>query len=408
MRKRRHSRRARAAAKGAAAGGRRTAARRVLSALPAIAAAAVLVTLFNGADSFRALEKKLLDAQMRWDVPGAESDVAVVEITEEDYYQLFGGASPLDPPRLRRLIGAIAAAGPCVIGVDISTFDPPFREMETPGDWPPVVWVRDVWEDAPGADGRPTPRDVLGGRDPALNRDAGLALLIKDGAGVTRRYRRVIETADGRAPSFPWAVYQSTRRNCPHVAARELEETTDSLNIGYARGAAGLGRTRLPASQVLAAADDPDWRKSSGLEGKIVLVGGSYSGQDTHDTPLGRMPGVVIMANAVETELRGGGRKSPGYLALGLFVVFDGLLMVMLFDDRRSLKKSLLLSLPVILALALASSLLAYRSPAQFPYFALIMVGVVAYELLGRVKKYFQKRLRGSAAEAPADGAARR
>jgi CHASE2 domain-containing sensor protein len=362
-------------------------------ALPALLAAVILAAFFTNTEQYRNIEKAILDFQMRRNLPAEESDVAIVEITDEDYYNIFGGQSPLNPSKLHKLISAIAKGQPCVIGVDIFTHDPPFKEMETPGSWPPVIWVRDVLEESLGVNEKPSPKDVLGGRDPLINEKAGLALLIEDDQGVVRRYRRMIETTEGQLPSFPWAIYQQSKKSCSGIAAPDLAESAESLTIIYSRGREGIRRTRIPASHVLELANNPE-ELNKELQGKIVLLGGSYAGQDIHDTPLGRMAGVINMANVIETELRGGGWRPPGFLTVGFLILFEGILIVLLFDEKRSLTKALLLSAPVILIAALVCSLAAYRSLAYFPYFALIMFGVLIYELMDRTKDYFRKILR--------------
>lgn len=376
--------------------------KRVLMPLLALLAALILVTFFADTDRYRSVEKAILDFQIRHNMPAEESNVAIVEVTDEDYYNVFGGQSPLDPKRLSQLIGAVAKGQPCVIGVNISTYDPPFREMEIPEWWPPVIWVRDVVEDSLSANDKPAAKDVLGGRGAAFNEKAGLAPLIADDRGVIRRYRRVIETTQGRLPSFPWAVYRQSKQSCPRIAAPDLEESTAALTINYSRGQEGIRRTRIPASHVLELADGPEELEKE-LKGKIVLLGGTYAGQDLHDTPMGRMPGVVNMANTIETELRGGGWPQPPLFLMLFFLLFEGVAMVLLFDEKRSLKKALLLSVPVILIVALVCSLAAYGSLVYFPYFALIMVGVLIYELIDRVKGYFKGLLKRGWAQENSD-----
>jgi hypothetical protein len=50
----------------------------------------------------------------------------------------------LDPQQLYRLIDAIARSDPKVIGVDIDTSDPSFRDLKPDPRWPPVVWARNI------------------------------------------------------------------------------------------------------------------------------------------------------------------------------------------------------------------------------------------------------------------------
>jgi CHASE2 domain-containing sensor protein len=369
--------------------------KRLLKAIPALLAAIILVVLFADTETYRKVEKSVLDFQMRRNMPTDVSRVAIVEITDADYYNFFQGISPLSPAKLTQAIDAIARGHPCVIGVDISTYDPPFKAMEIRDWWPPVIWVRDTVEDSIRINEKPAAKDVLGGKNGAFNENAGLALLIADDQGLVRRYKRIIETKEGRLPSFPWAVYQQSKKSCPNIGAPNLKESTEPLTINYSRGQEGIGRTRILVSNVLSLANSPEELEKE-IKGKIVLLGGSYVGQDIHDTPLGPMPGVINMANAIETELRGGGWPNPPILLMVFLILFEGILVVLLFDEKRSLKKALLFGVPMILFVALACSLAAYGSLIYFPYFALIMVGVLVYQLIDRVKDYFKKHLRSA------------
>ena len=105
------------------------------------------------------------------------------------------------------LLDDIAKGDPALIGVDIDTSAPQFRdEFEEGKNWPPVVWEREVRE-LPENDTSYTlePLDVLGGK-PNLDyskNSFGLGLLIDDADGVTRRYRRLIQTRAGPLASFP-------------------------------------------------------------------------------------------------------------------------------------------------------------------------------------------------------------
>ncbi len=354
---------------------------------------AVLFTAgLNRAGLLSQLETTLLDAQMRFDMPDEESEVVVVDINQDDFQRLFQGQTrPLKPDALWTLIDAVAKGQPCLIGVDIDTHFPQFKDFKPADHWPPVVWAREIAELPADVSEKPIPLDVLGGQNAALNERAGIPLLIDDaGSKITRRYTRLIETTLGRQPSFAWAVYRERQgRNCAGVVAPRLAESTDPLLIRYSRGGEGVGRTKLTASNVISFAEDAEWPNNELIKGKIVLIGGSYLGDDRHDTPFGRMTGVEVMANVVETELRGGGIKPPNYLTMGLILLFDGVLLIALFQ-ALPLRKALLLSLPVIVILSLACSFLTYRSFSRWAFFAPVMIGVTLAELLDMVRDIYK------------------
>lgn len=356
----------------------------------------VLAVIFtaglNRAGLLSQLETTILDAQMRLDMPSEESQVVIVEITQDDFAGVFQGQTrPLKPDALRALIDAVAKGQPCIIAVDIDTHFPQFKDFKVGEDWPPVIWAREIAEVPADVNEKPIPLDVLGGQNPAFNERSGIPLLIDDaGSKTTRRYVRLIDTTIGKQPSFAWAVYRALQgRDCAGITVPPLAETADPLLIRYSRGGEGVGRTKLTASNVISFAEATGWGNNDLIKGKVVLIGGSYLGDDRHDTPFGRMTGVEVVANVVETELRGGGINPPNYLTMGLLLLFDGVLLIALFQILP-FRKALLLSLPVIMLLSLACSFLTYRSFSRWAFFAPVMLGVTLAELLDMVKDIYK------------------
>lgn len=354
----------------------------------------------NRAGLLTYLETSFLDAQMKLDVPNQESDVVIVDITQNDFEKIFDRKTrPLKPDALRELIDAVARGQPCVIGVDIDTHFPEFKNFKVTNEWPPTIWSREIAELPADITQKPRPLDVLGGQNPALNDKSGIPLLLDDpGSKTTRQYMRLIETSLGKQPSFPWAVYkQRQRRDCGGTTFPALNESTDPLIIRYSRGQEGIGRTRISATNIVEFAKDPNWSQNELIRNKIVLIGGSYLDEDRHDTPLGRMTGVEVMANVVESELAGGGIKPPNNWTFGLLLLFDGFLVIALFH-LLPLRKALLLSLPVIVFLSLLCSFLTYQSFSRWAFFAPVMIGVMLAELLDMVRDIYKNwigRLRG-------------
>jgi hypothetical protein len=243
---------------------------------------------------------------------------------------------------------------------------------------------------------KPVPLDVMGGQNPALNDKSGIPLLLDDAGKVTRQYIRLIETTSGKQPSFAWAVYKERqRRNCGGITFPVLAENTDPLLIRYSRGREGFGRTKLTASSVIEFARDTNWPQNSLVKDKVVLIGGSYLDEDRHDTPLGRMTGVEVLTNVVESELRGGGIKPPNYLTMALLLLFDGFLLIALFHVL-SFRRALLLSIPLIVIFSLACSFLTYRSFSRWAFFAPVMIGVMLAELLDMVRDVYKNWMKSS------------
>jgi hypothetical protein len=262
------------------------------------------------------------------------------------------------------------------------------------------VWAREAADPAAAVGSRLSTLDVLGGQDAALNGNSGLPLLIDDPGGMTRRYTRLFDTTGGPVPSFAWALYKASRdARCPELNYADLEEGTAQMLIRYSRGREGIGRTHMPALHVLTLARGDGWEKNALVAGKIVIIGSSYLGEDMHDTPFGRMTGVEVMANVIESELRGGGIKPPSLPTIGLLLFFEGFLLIALFQALPP-KQALLFSLPLVVVLSLACSLLTYRSFSRWAFFAPVMIGVIAADLIDMLKDHYKQKIKDAYAAA--------
>jgi CHASE2 domain-containing sensor protein len=160
---------------------------------------------------------------------------------------------------------------------------------------------------------------------------------------------------------------------------------------------------KLTASKVLELA--PQWPGASPLRHKVVLLGGSYLDQDWHDTPIGRMHGVEVMANVIETELQhGGGQPAPGKAVVFVLEIFESFALILLFHLLR-LRWALLASLALVPMVSILCSLVAYGNCAQVTRFAPILVGLIIYELYDHFRRSAAPRvyqeLAGGSSHAP-------
>lgn len=377
--------------------------KRLMRAVPVILFLSLLMWLFGRLGVLHKLETVVMDAQMKLSLLPTESEVVIVDITTEDYKDksLFNGSSPLNPQKLKELIDAIARGEPTVIGIDIDTSAPQFKNDFKVENWKPhIVWEREVAKLPENASikvkEKPEPLDVLGGSkdlDPA-NNSTGVALLIDDEDNVTRRYRRLIPTTAGDLPSFPWAVITAFWKKDEHEKLDKLQGSTDDLLIMYFGDRSGSHRLRLRASKVLELSRN--WPANSPIGKKIVLLGGSYLDLDRHDTPLGWMSGLNVMANVIETELvtklEAGTHKAPNKIAVFVLEVFEGFVLILLFHIVR-LRIALLLSLLVIPVLSIFCSLIAYGTWAHFWHFVPILIGLIIYELYEHYRRNAVPRL---------------
>src|SRR5689334_9982171 len=115
---------------------------RAIKSLPAILIGICLTFFLSRSGIFRQLETYALDTQVRLQGAERDSDVAVVLIDDEDYANLFDGKSPLNHSSLEKIINAIAAGKPRVIGIDVDTSAPQFRDLKLPAGGPIIVWAQ--------------------------------------------------------------------------------------------------------------------------------------------------------------------------------------------------------------------------------------------------------------------------
>lgn len=361
-----------------------------------------LILIFSHLAPLHKLQTFVTDVRMRLNDPPEPSAVAVVRIEDDDYRTLFGGRSPLDPAALERLLAAVAAQRPKVIGVDIDTSAPQFKDFRPGADWPPVVWEREPKHIPESTHEEVEMLDVLGGKDEKLNHSSGIPLVIADPEDrVVRRYRRAIPTSAGMFPTLPLALVERFRgsdvRAAGHADGHAQAkgrgrgeghgEEPEDLFIRYAGDREGSHRTRLSASEVLRMAEGGGLGEGRAgteapLRDKIVLVGGAYLGQDEHLTPLGRMRGVDLMAHVVETELAGGGDRVPNKVTLILLELFEGAVVIVLFQffHRFGFGRALLLNLLALLAVSVVCSVAAFHTPVRFTFFIPLLLCVLIYE----------------------------
>lgn len=319
-------------------------------------------------------------------------DIAVVEIDDADYEQLFHETSPLDPETLTDIIDAIARNQPKLIAVALDTSARVFKGVKPSPNWPPIVWARGAHPAGEQEGGSRGGGEVfvlerlLGSDEVPAGLASGVALMPEDSDSQMRHFERSFRVvprgahdAEPRAAdSFHWAIVKSY---CAHPGG---DPRCGQLFPTHAEGGEGhliLNLSIDPyafdapvrASTVLAEATTGEVSTTSptflALKDKVVLLGGKYeSSRDYYETPLGTKYGVDLSAVAVETELSGTGIRHANHYALFALEVAAGLILSLLTylfpHGRRHL-----LALASIPLLALFGSLLAFSSFAMWANF---------------------------------------
>ena len=318
-------------------------------------------------------------------------DVTIVAISDEDYKSTFKGRSPLDTSELERLIDAVIAKSPAVIGVDISTADAADAALVQYFAHSPtaIVWVRDAFP-AYGTGSRTGTWQldtVLGAADPPTGAAVGLSVFPLDADHLVRGYYRRISlrTPGGTVvlPSLASKIVEtycdiSTRPDCEKVRRRSRDESgaTEYPPLHFNFAADRYTFRQIPASSVGAAPPDL-------LKGSIVLIGGTFAaGRDFYNSPLGQLSGVELTALAVESELRGGGIRNTNEVLMVVMDLLAGVMLVWLSCRwAPGSRANALLSSAAILLGALVASYVAFRGFGYWATFVPVGVSVWLHQL---------------------------
>jgi len=193
----------------------------------------------------------------------------------------------------------------------------------------------------------------------------------------TRKYRRSIATEKGQLPSLPFALVKEYFRNDSRKLSN-LGDFSDDLLIRYSGDPEGSHRLHFSARKVLELSEN--WPAASPIRDKIVLLGGSFSPEDRHETPIGQLTGLEVMANVVETELAGGGEKPPSHWVVFSLELFEAFVLILLFHTLR-FRFALIWSLMLIPVMAMVCSFLAYRNGSHFVEFLFVLIGLLVFEV---------------------------
>src|SRR5262249_37760019 len=153
--------------------------------------------------------------------------------------------------------------------------------------------------------------------------------------GIIRRYRRVFRVLRPEASpsivgcmnSLPLVVTNVAR----HIEAESCDENREEedrlLNfLGDRYHIPHIAASAVHQLYESAGYQSEGWKKQGPLQGKIVLLGGTFHhARDQYVTPLGPMTGVELMAQAIETELSGGGIRFTNELLMVLMDIVAAL-----------------------------------------------------------------------------------
>lgn len=346
-----------------------------------VIAVALLNAAFDEAGLYRGFEQLEIDKSLRLFSSSTSRDIAVVVIDDYDYHfpKTFNATSPLNPDAVKEIIKAILQLKPKAIAVDLDRREPMgFENLDENPDKVPIVQAV-----GPELLRAPTmtstlhlsPEEVL-----ALPAQCGVPLFFAENDGVvrTQRKRFLVEPAVTKRevlPSLPFSLISSTgeSKSCTRAGNKaEVVAEKDSYIrftggnhifecyrasavVKYSSQAFGRDsycqNTRRP--------DD-----SKGIEGKIVILGGTFKeARDSYTTPLGQLSGVEILAHATQTLIDGDETwKASPTVAFVLDVLLGILAVGFVILLQRPWNAIVSLALPVLLAILANYLLLTFSS----------------------------------------------
>jgi CHASE2 domain-containing sensor protein len=368
--------------------------------LPVLVAFSLLTLALEHMGWLNAFESFALDSLVLFRGQKPPSNVMIVTIDDQDYRELFGGRSPLDADKLRQVLAAIAAGQPKAIGVDLENSDPRFADDS----WPRAVWARDgyVLEHDGGHGAQQIVRlPILGGRftehaeggEIATDPPSGLVLYPRDHDGVVRRYQRYFHSprADppsdltGEVDSLPWAIAKQYARamraasedpcpECERIESLEKQAGADALVLNFAGEQYRFNR--LNVRNLLTAASKDYWAENSPLRDTIVILGGTYrAARDEYITPVGPRYGVELVAQAVASELQGGGIRTLNWILATAMDMINGLILIYL-NWRFPGSLAGVLNIAAIIVMSIVGSLVAFGAVAYWFNFSAVLVGL--------------------------------
>jgi CHASE2 domain-containing sensor protein len=410
-----------------------------LKALLWIAVLAYAVFRLEASGMLKGFDTAGLDSFLRVHTRLMSNNIIVVEITDQDYAQMFGSRSPLCRNGLLRLVANVKSYEPAVVGVDIDTSDP----SDTASSAGTSDWCADdaknslgqlkedphksavIWAEVPSNSEEPlnlTPVLAEKKGDPVFERVGelippgaknslrpealvGIPRFPLDSDGLVRRYescftveatlesgscsnestqfelqslaRRLVEKSNACAnPRQSGSEDFNAPLKCPIVEASEKPVIFNFYGDRYRFPIIDAHEFTTEDSATVTKA-----RKSL-FSGKIVLIGGTYkAARDVYPTPLGQMAGVELNALAAQSDLSGGGIRDEeswqGFLAdLG----FGSLVVLVFFAWARHPWSALAIAFVGLSAGAILLSILLFNTSAYFLNFMAVIVGMMLHQ----------------------------
>jgi CHASE2 domain-containing sensor protein len=286
--------------------------------------------------------------------PQEPGPVITVEIDDAAYAKCFDATSPLYPHGVFALVRGVHEASPAVVGIDILTdaerYASAYRDLAGKlHEKERTIWISGAGASKFHAVSFPgwllghedhlviRPSKVLGQEPEEATRGEiqwAVPVFSPDPDMSVRRFPREVQlSADPESEDSPqlkrhsWAAmiaehYCGGRKDCNRLDPK-IHEVFVPYSHGPQRRINVLDLFRCSGKGAISTGGRLwDEFKERVAPGKIVLIGGSFgSARDSYETPIGRIPGLLVNAYTVQAEIDGTGIQEKRLAAVILDLV---------------------------------------------------------------------------------------
>lgn len=366
----------------------------------------IIVTFLSWMGFLGGWENDVFDFMIWWEKEKKSNDVMIIEIDRNDYQEIFNSTSPLSRKKLSQILLKIAKAQPKAIAIDINLSDDTAEDkylveaFQKLGELNvPVILPSEMEQKLP----MNSDHLLFGTNEYPISKD-----------GVIREMFLVNDVAQKKTyPCFPFTILATTEgytwKHFQEILSSHKKTNKNSQpkkgkleailkngsyssvqKIHYIGDKSSFNSFK---SSVLFKISDRFFKSKNIFSDKIIIIGGTFEeSRDFYMTPKGKMSGVEIIANSVETLLNAKILKPINHLVEFLMEIVI-IIILSYYFIRFSPSKGTLIGLITILPLAIFGSFVAFSSLSRWLNFIPVGVSIIVhgqvsfFEGYGELKK---------------------
>ena len=361
-------------------------------------------------------ENGVFDFLMFWETEKRSSDIYLIEINGIDYNNLFHSKSPLSRKVLSEMILKLSGAKPKAIGLDISIEDETIEDNYLIDSLKilnknkiPIVFPLSKsfikFAGSPISKVDPSKVRPLNLQLPSQFIFLGAIDYMQSNDGVIREMSLLKDTKHDTWPSFPLALAAAGTgmtwedllteikskinngvKGKPHF--NEFRSLVENSRNSPIQKIHFIGDKKsfntIQFSQIFKMPRE-SFQPGTIFTDKIILIGGSFEeSRDFYMTPKGRLAGVEIIANSIESILRGNPIKSINHILELIFELLVIFVISYFFFRFTPLKASIICFLSII-PLAIIGSALVFSNFSHWLNFIPAGLSVIIH---GRISNF--------------------